>query len=899
VAGHATLARADRSRMMSILDLLAGVTARRADAPAVEDLAGALSYAELDARSNAVARRLAASGVGPETIVGVCTRPSVETVVALLGVLKAGGAFVMLDITAPAPRLAAMLADAGLRHVLVDPACEGAPVLRGLAELAIGRDTVAERVPRGVDPDHLAYVVFTSGSTGRPKGVAVTHAGLTNLVLRQIEAFEIEAASRVLQFAPLGFDAVVSEVFTALGAGATLCLEERAPGQDIGALLVRRRISVVTMPPSLLRVLPADELSGLRTVVSAGEACAAEIVRRWAPGRRLINAYGPSECTVCATLARVGGPGSEPGGGTGGGPDAAVDAAPTIGRAIAGVTAYVLDGALAPVAPGETGELYLAGRALARGYLGAPGLTAARFVPDPFAGSGGGGRMYRTGDLVRLLPDGALAYVGRTDDQVKVRGFRVEPREVEAALRELPEVEDVLVLPHRRETGEVALVAYVVGRAGAVTERALRDFAGARLPHFLRPAEFVLLGAWPRSPNGKIDRAALADLRRAGLAPAAPPRTETEQAIERLARAVLDRGAIDLDRGFFEQGGDSIAAVRLVLGIDAALGRRLTVGALFEHPTLRALARQLDDAAAPATEASAVHAPARPAGPSILVLRDGPAGPPIWLPAPVHGNALCYLRFAGLLGPGVRCHGLPSPGIDGEAAPVDDFVALAAHHVATIRAHQPRGPYVLVGWSMGGSLAFEMAVQLERAGEAVSHLVLIGATPPSQDHLDSARAAMGGYETWRIAYFYLRTLAFSLGIPIALDLGEFARLPEDQVLGRLLALVRTLGPLGADIDRELALRWLGVVRATLYGHHHHRPSGRFGGRALVIRPAAPNPLASDDLVRARGLAPGRWEEHLAGPVEVRTLAGNHYTLMQEPWVSVVAETVAGWLRPVP
>jgi thioesterase domain-containing protein len=200
---------------------------------------------------------------------------------------------------------------------------------------------------------------------------------------------------------------------------------------------------------------------------------------------------------------------------------------------------------------------------------------------------------------------------------------------------------------------------------------------------------------------------------------------------------------------------------------------------------------------------------------------------------------------------------------------------------------------------MGGSLAFEMAVQLERAGEAVSHLVLIGATPPSQDHLDSARAAMGGYETWRIAYFYLRTLAFSLGIPIALDLGEFARLPEDQVLGRLLALVRTLGPLGADIDRELALRWLGVVRATLYGHHHHRPSGRFGGRALVIRPAAPNPLASDDLVRARGLAPGRWEEHLAGPVEVRTLAGNHYTLMQEPWVSVVAETVAGWLRPVP
>ncbi len=866
--------------MMSILELLAGVTARRADAPAVEDLAQTLSYAELDARGNAVARRLAASGVGPETIVGVCTRPSVETVVALLGVLKAGGAFVMLDITAPARRLASMLADTGLRHVLVDAACEGAPVLRGLEQLAIGRDTEAAGPSPSVDPAHLAYVVFTSGSTGRPKGVAVTHAGLTHLALRQIEAFELDAASRVLQFAPLGFDAVVSEVFTALGAGATLCLEERGPGQDVAALLARRRISVVTLPPSLLRVLPPDGLSGLRTVVSAGEACSAEIVRRWAPGRRVINAYGPSECTVCATLARIGGSDGGPAGGS--------NDAPTIGRAIAGVTAYVLDGALAPVAPGGTGELYLAGRALARGYLGAPGLTAERFVPDPFGG--GGGRMYRTGDLVQLLPGGALEYVGRTDDQVKVRGFRVEPREVEAALRELPGVDDVLVLPHRREAGEVALVAFVVGRAGRVTERELQDFARARLPHFLRPAELVLLGAWPRSPNGKIDRAALAERRRAQLAPAAPARTPTEQVIERVARAVLDRSAIDLDRGFFEQGGDSIAAVRLVLGIDAALGRRLTVGALFEHPTLRALAQRLDEAA---------DASAHPSAHSIVVLRDGPAGPPIWLPAPIHGHALCYLRFASLLGRDVRCRGLPSPGIDGEAAPIGDFVALAAHHVATIRAHQPRGPYVLVGWSMGGSLAFEMAVQLERAGEAVSHLVLIGATPPSQDHLDSARAAMQGYETWRVAYFYLRTLAFSLGIPIALSFGELGRLPEDQVLGRFLALVRTLGPLGAEVDRELAMRWLGVVRATLHGHHHHRPSGRFGGRALVIRPAAANPLASDDLVRARGLHPGRWEEHLAGPALVRTLAGNHYTLLQDPWVTDVAETVAGWLRPEP
>jgi len=865
----------------SIVELLAQVAARRAGAPAVEDLVQTVSYAELAARAGALARRLGARGVGPEVIVGVCTRPSVETVVALLGVLGAGGAFVALDVAAPAPRVGAMIADCGLRIAVVDGACAGAPVLRGLEQLGIGRGAADAAdaagatgaladAPRRIDPASLAYVVFTSGSTGRPKGVLVTHAGLVNLARRQIEAFALDASSRVLQFAPLGFDAVVSEVFTALGAGGTLCLEDRAPGQDVAELLARRRITAVTLPPSLLRVLDPAGLSDLRTVVSAGEACTEAIVRRWAPGRCFVNAYGPSETTVCATLRRMAGP----------------DDAPAIGRPIAGVTAYVLDGALVPVEPDGDGELYLAGPALARGYLGAPGLTAACFLPDPFAG--GGARMYRTGDLVRRRADGELVYLGRTDDQVKVRGFRVEPGEIEAALREAPGVDDALVLPRAREAGELALVAYVVrAEGGGVTERALRDFARVRLPDFLRPAEIVILAAWPRSPNGKIDRARLAELRDAARAPGAPARTSAEQAIERLAGEILERGAIDLDRGFFDQGGDSIAAVRLVLAIDAALGCRLPMGALFEAETLRALAARTDEPAAPAAPRA------------ILVLQRGGGaaedGPPIWLPAPVHGNALCYLRLASLLGPGARCLGLPAPGVDGEAPPIDDFVALAAHHVATIRAHQPRGPYVLAGWSMGGSLAFEVAVQLEQAGEAVARLALIGATPPSADHLEAARAAMAGYETWRVAYFYLRSLAFSLGLPLALDLGELGRLPEDVVLGRFTAALRTLGPLGAATDAALARRWLGVVRAHLYAFHHHRPSGRFGGRALVIRPSGGNPLASDDLVRARGLPPGRWEEHLAGPIEERTVAGNHYLLMQEPWVQGVAAAAAGWL----
>ena len=854
---------------MSILDLLAAVTARCPAAPAVEDLVQRLSYTELDARSNAVARRLEAKGIGPEHLVGVCTRPSVETIVALVGVLKTGGAFVSLDITYPAMRLASMLADSALRLVLVDAACHNAPVLSGMDQLPIGSGgETGARPPPNIRPANLAYVVFTSGSTGRPKGVAVTHAGLENLVARQIETFQIDASSRVFQFAPLGFDAVISEAFTALGAGATLCLEERGQGHDIGELLARRTISVVTMPPSLLRVLSAQDLPALRTVVSAGEACSSEIVERWAPGRTMINAYGPSECTVCATMKHMAGPHDSP----------------TIGRAMGGVETFVLDDQLSQVAAGGTGELYLGGNALARGYLGLPGLTADRFIPDPFGGDGA--RLYRTGDLVRLREGGELEYLGRTDDQVKIRGFRVEPREVENALREMRDVDDAVVLARVRPTGEVALVAYVVCRAGTVGEQALREHARGRLPHFLRPAEIVLLTEWPLSPNGKIDRAALAKLRHTQAVAPAPARTATERRLEGIARELLDRSSIDLDGSFFEQGGDSIAAARFMIAIASTFDRRLPMGTLFEYPTLRALAVRVDQA---------VAAPAEPPARSIVVLRNGNARPSIWLLAPVHGNALCYMRFASLLGGDLRCCGLQTPGVDGESEPIEDFIALAAHQLRTIREHQPRGPYVLVGWSMGGSLAFEMAVQLEQAGE-VSHLVLIGSTPPSADHLEVARATMQGYEPWRMAYFYLRSLAFSLGLPLALDMKVFSEQPPARVFEHFVAQVRTLGPLGAAIDDALARRWLGVVRATLYAFHHQVPSGKFHGRALTVDPVSENPLYKDSLVGRRNVPPGNWANHLAGHVDTSGVAGNHYTLMQDPWVEAIASAVDRWLR---
>ncbi|WP_329168719.1 non-ribosomal peptide synthase/polyketide synthase [Streptomyces sp. NBC_01267] len=395
-----------------------------------------LSYGELDVRANRFAHALIARGVGPEQVVAVSLPRSVESVVAVLGVLKAGAAYLPVDPAYPRSRIAFMLDDARPAVVVDDPA------------MVVGGDWPDTDPGVALDVRHPAYVIYTSGSTGRPKGVVVGHGGVASLVAGQIERFAIEPGSRVLQFASPSFDASVSEIFTALLGGATLVLPVAA---DPLAALTDPGLGVthVTVPPSVLAAVP-DGTVTVSTLVVAGEACSPELVQRWAPGRRMINAYGPTETTVCATMSDPLSPGS---------------GVPPIGRPIANARVYVLDDRLQPVPPGVTGELYVAGAGLARGYLDRPGLTAGRFVACPF---GPGERMYRTGDLVRRRPDGELEYVGRADQQVKVRGFRVEPGEVEAALAEHPAVARAAVAAQ-----DDRLVGYVVPHQDAARDSGL------------------------------------------------------------------------------------------------------------------------------------------------------------------------------------------------------------------------------------------------------------------------------------------------------------------------------------------------------------------------------------------------------------------------------------------
>ncbi|MEU1352294.1 amino acid adenylation domain-containing protein, partial [Streptomyces sp. NPDC005795] len=424
-----------------------------------------------------------------------------------------------------------------------------------------------------VDIRHPAYVIYTSGSTGRPKGVVVSHAGVAGLVATQVDRLGVKPGSRVLQFASPSFDASFWDLCSALLTGAALVL---APAETPLDALTDPSLAVthVTLPPSALAALDTAALTAT-TLVVAGEACPPELVERWVPGRRMINAYGPTETTVCATMSDPLSPGS---------------GVPPIGRAVAGFRVYVLDERLRLVPPGVEGELYVAGPGLARGYLNRPGLTAGRFTACPFGPAGA--RMYRTGDLVRRRTDGALEYVGRADQQVKVRGFRVEPGEIEAALAEHPAVAQAAVVAR-----DDRLIGYVTTRSHlAVRPAELAAHLRERLPDYLVPSVFVVMDALPSTPNGKLDRAALPTPERTPQGSGRVPRTPQEQILAELFAEVLDVPKVSVDDDFFALGGHSLLATRLVARLRSVLGVELGLRALFQAPTVAGLAEVLTEA---------------------------------------------------------------------------------------------------------------------------------------------------------------------------------------------------------------------------------------------------------------------------------------------------------------
>ena len=696
---------------------------RAPEAVAVEFEGKRLTYGQLNERANRLARYLSKRGVGPEVLVGLCVERSLEMVVGLLGILKAGGAYLPLDPAYPGERLRFMLEDAGARLVLTQKRLansvpEGAQRVQLDADWTeIARES-AENPQSQASAENLAYVIYTSGSTGKPKGVSICHRSVVRLV-RGTDYARFGPDEVFLQFAPISFDASTFEIWGALLNGARLVVMPpglRSAG-ELGAAVRRNRVTTLWLAAGLFREMLETEsqsLRGLRQLLAGGDVLSlphVEKVLRDLPDCRLINGYGPTESTTfacCYTVRR----------------DEPLGTSVPIGRPIANTRVFILDRNRIPVPIGVPGELYIGGDGLARGYFGRPELTAARFVPSLF-GKDGEERHYRTGDRARYRADGRIEFLGRIDDQTKIRGFRVEPGEIESALVQDPSVREAVIVVQGRGSGDRRLVAYLVKSSeGPKSVPELRAFLKRTLPDFMIPSTFVWLDSFPLTPNGKLDRAALPlarDGRPASERGSVAPRGTSEAKLVSIFERVLDLRPVGVTDNFFDLGGNSLLAVRLLAQIEKATGRSLPLSMIFQAQTVEEMAATLEDENAPLSRSS------------LVAIQSGGWRPPLYLVHCWNGSGFEYRGLAPYLGPDQPLYGIAPQGLDGRLTPHDRVEDMAAHYIQAIREIQPEGPYYLGGWSLGGTVAFEMARQLQAGGQKVAFLALVDTRCSSGD----------------------------------------------------------------------------------------------------------------------------------------------------------------------
>jgi amino acid adenylation domain-containing protein len=817
---------------------------------AVEGPSEAISYAELDRRSDRWASALKGRGIEPGGLVALAMPRSVDAVASMLAVMKAGAAFLPIDPDSPTARLAFLLKDSGASAVLTtellapDLPETGSPVVT--TEGLEARQATPGPLPVG-NPRDPAYAIYTSGSTGRPKAALLSHRGIGPLARSQAEAFGIGPGSRVLQFASLGFDASISEVFVTLLSGGIVCVSGAAdllPGPTLSRTLLERSIQVATLPPTVLSLLPEGQYPGLRTLVVAGEECPAGLASHWSVGRRFINAYGPTEATVCASM-HLCPEGPQP--------------APPIGRALAHVEALVLDDAGDPVPDGAAGELVLGGPGLAIGYVHRPDLTAERFVPHPTADDPSR-RVYRTGDRVRRRPDGVLEFLGRLDDQVKIRGIRIEPGEVREAIEAMPGVRAAAVLAEGEGRGR-RLSAFVVASAaeGPSTDQ-IGEFLRDRLPIHLVPGRITRIERLPTTAHGKLDRASLLEIpdrpqpststlagTRAGTGQT-PPRDAMELEVARAWQAIFGC-EVGIDDDFFALGGDSLSAMDLLARLDRECGVRLPVAALLDNPTVAGLASALVDRRGPGGWS-----------PLVPIQAEGEL-PPLYCVHPGGGNVLCYVELARALGPSRPLFGLQAPGVDEGKSPLTSVEAMAETYLDAIRSASPAGPIQLCGWSFGGVVAFEMARRLAEEGRPVDRLVLIDAG-------------------FLYSFAILRAL-----IPGEQPLVKFLGARRDAIFPefRRHAERSQIVPPGAS--EAQVRRIFEVFMANVEALYAYRPEPYHGGVITLM-------MAEEPFADRRRDPVDEWRR-LCEELDIVSVPGNHLTMLRSPHVA----TLAGRLEP--
>lgn len=815
--------------------------ARQPDAPAVTVGDETISYIELDRRANGVAHRLRSEGVCPGDIVAVCAERSIELLVGLLGVLKADAAYLPLDPALPAQRLDFMVADSGAKTLLAPPALASRLTEPPARVLPLERSTIGNGSylppPNEAVPDAVCYVLYTSGSTGRPKGVAVRHSGVVNLVASMAREVGIGSSDTALSHTTVAFDASVIELWLPLVHGARVVIAPRevaTDGRRLAQLITDAGVTFLQATPATWRLLIDSGWAGAPTLraLSGGEPLSPELAEL-VLGRCAVlwNEYGPTETTVNATLARV-----------------ERSAPVTIGRPIANTHAYVVDRRLQPVPVGVRGELLIGGAGVAAGYLNRPELTAERFIADPFRP---GSTAYRSGDLARWLPDGSLEHLGRVDHQIKLRGFRIEPGEVESVLLAQPGVTAAVVVAREAAPGDGRLVAYLTVAGTEAEPAMLRQALRERLPDYMVPSAFVILTELPRNPNGKLDRSALPGPESSPPSPdrPQPPVTALERRLAAIWARTLGSADLGVEDNFFDVGGHSLLAARLVAQVERQLGVWLPLSAMLETgATVRGMARLIERAGAAPTAGEV----------------DPDIARPLFLVFPHDWGQLALRHFAGVLGPDRPVVPLVIERDGWRYDPSRSVEELAEPIMRTICQTQPHGPYAVAGYSLGGVLAYEVANQLQAADQEVEWVGILDTTTPQQSVEKAAR--------W---------LTFSQHLVRRLRMGPRATLRIAHQMG-----------LSAFNDLRVAL--------------HLRPLPVFdyqGAIALLMKyRCRPNDAPMTLFVTPESLAENRgdpllgWDGLHGGPLEVVDVPGTHDSVLRQPDVGVVAERLADSLR---
>ncbi len=847
----------DYPREQCIHQLIEAQAARAPESVAVIQEKKKLTYRDLNGRANQLARYLRQRGVGPEVPVGIALESSPELIIALLAVLKVGGACVPLDPKYPRERLQYMLEDSQTPLVIAENGTiaelSGKPcsVINITADWdEIGRER-QHNIENVASPGSLAYVIYTSGSTGKPRGVLLTHGGLVNHNTASIELYGLHSSDRVLQFSSISFDIAIEEIFPALMSGATLVLKTKEMPLAIADFLswIRERgVTVLDLPTAYWHELvhEASELrkslpSKLRLVIVGGEKASASALAAWKKiaGQRVrwVNTYGPTEASVIATAY-------EPAG-------KELPASLPIGRPIRNVQIHLLDSHLQPVPVGIRGELHIGGVGVARGYLNRPELTAQKFIKDPFR-QPPEARLYSTGDLAKYLPNGDIEFLGRGDDQVKIRGFRVELGEIETALNQHPEIAETVVVAREDGHEGKTLIAYIVSVEESMNAGKLRVFLKEKLPEYMVPSAFVMLASMPLTPNGKVDRRALPSPRPEDLVSEetmVAPKDALESQLVKLWEGVLGKQPIGVRQNFFDLGGHSLLAVRLMHRIEQMFGKRLPIATLLQAPTVEELANMLR------TKGWS------PSWSSLVPIQPNGTKTPIFCIHGAGGTVIIYRELAQLLAPDQPVHGLQAQGLDGKQPCFTRVEDMAAHYLDEIRTIQPRGPYFIGGLSFGGTVAYEMAQQLTAQGESVGLLFMFDTFP-------------GKYETTSSLLVKLWQLP--------------KRDQFDYISRKLRSYAQNLGKRLNRLFLPPALRNVraGITQAGM--QYQMRP---YAGPMVLFR-------ASEKSLRGARDPYAGWKGLAKGGVEVCEIPGGHVSILAKPQVQILVEQLKARIQSV-